>query len=136
MQKYEARRLGIVELLEAPSQQDPVAKRKWEMMDEVNEALGTEGQLSEESDREPAKHLSNHAYPLKVTQPFYQHELAGELMEDLDKSIDKLRADSGTRRVCHRIRIKSATRSTNSLKSGLAYRQFSMILISSRVSLR
>lgn len=89
------------------------------MMDEVNEALGTEAQSSEESDREPSKRLSSHAYPLKVSRPFYRHELAGELMEDLDKSIDKLRADSGTRRVRHRIRTRSAVKSANSLKSGL-----------------
>lgn len=119
MQKYEGCKIGIVELREAPSQQDPVTKRKWEMMEEVNEALGTEGQSSEESDREPGKRLSNHAYPLKVTRPFYRHELAGELMENLDKAIDQVHADSGTRRVRHRVRTRSTVRSTNLLQSGL-----------------
>ena len=119
MQKYEGRKRGIAELLEAPSQQDPVPKRKWEMMAEINEALGTEGQSSEESDREPDKRLPNHAFPLKVTRPCYRHELAGELMEDLDKSIDKLRANSGTRRLHHCVRKRTTDTSTNSLKSGL-----------------
>lgn len=87
-------------------------------MEEVNEALGAEGQSSEESDREePSRRLSNDAYPLKVSRPFYRHELAGELLEDLDKSIDKLRTDSG--RVRHRIRTRSPVRSTKSLKKGL-----------------
>lgn len=119
MQKYDGRKIAIVELRESHHQQNPVAQRKWEMIEEVNEALGTEGQSSEESDREPSKRLSNHAYPLKVSRPFYRHDLAGELLEDLDKSIDKLRAESGTRRVHHRIRTRSPLKSTNSVKSGL-----------------
>lgn len=122
-QKYTGRQAAIAQLLEdaqgtTSQAQDPIALRKWEMIEEVNEALGIEGQSSEESDTNPDTRLPNHHYALKVTRPAYRHSMVGELMNDVDKSIDKLR-NTDTRRLRHRVRMRTIDKSTNSVKKGL-----------------
>lgn len=88
------------------------------MIEEVNKALGIEGQSSEESDTNPDTHLPNHHHPPKVTRPVYRHSMVGELMNDVDKSIDKLR-NTNTRHLCHHVRMRTIDKSTNSVKTGL-----------------
>lgn len=94
------------------------------MMDEINDALHHEGQSSEESDYECARPLRQ-ALPLKVKKPHFRRRVVGELMEDLDVAIDKLR-ESTTRaagkrytpRVA-RIRVRSEVKSERTVKYGL-----------------
>ncbi|KAJ3735319.1 hypothetical protein DFJ43DRAFT_992000, partial [Lentinula guzmanii] len=116
--KYKTRKRGIAELLNATSE-DRVAHRKWRMVQEINDALGNEGQSSEESDREPSRRLPNHAFPLRVTRPHYRHPIAGELLNDLDNSVDKLRETSDHRHVQHRLRRRTTDLSMNSVNKGL-----------------
>lgn len=101
-----------------------IAKRKWAMVAEINAALYHEGQLSEESDYD-CNWPPRQAVPLKVTKPHFRRRVVGELMEDVDVAIDKLR-ESTTRaagkrytpRVA-RIRVRSEVKSERTVKHGL-----------------
>jgi hypothetical protein len=68
---------------------------------------------------EPSKRLPNNAFPLRVTRTRYRHPIAGELLDDLDESVDKLRENSDDRRVQHRLRTRTTDLSLNSVKRGL-----------------
>lgn len=88
------------------------------MIADINKALGNEGQSSEESDNDSGR-LPNHSYALKITKPHYRHGAIGELMDDLDSSIDKLRSNTRSRHIHHRIRKRTTDRSERTVKIGL-----------------
>jgi hypothetical protein len=93
-------------------------------MSAINHALHHEGQSSEDTDYE-CNCLPHQSPPLKVTQPHYRRRIIGEMMEDLDTAIDKLRKDtaraSGKRYVPRRarVRIRTQVKSERTVKHGL-----------------
>ena len=109
--------------LNDPSQ-TVIVKRKWAMMADINHALHHEGQSSEESDYDYDR-LPRQAAPLKVKKPYFRRCVVGELMEDVDVAIDKLREStaraSGKRYTPRlaRVRIRSEVKSEHTIKHGL-----------------
>ncbi|KAE9390039.1 hypothetical protein BT96DRAFT_946429 [Gymnopus androsaceus JB14] len=79
---------GVKELLEDRSQ-TALARKKWEMISQLLQALAIEGQSSKDTDSE------NNPYPTQPTAllikvPHFRHHIIGELVENLDRAIEQL----------------------------------------------
>lgn len=108
LQKLEHRTAGVKELLEDRSQ-TALARKKWEMILQLLQALAIEGQSSEDTDSENNLHPTQPA-ALLIKVPHFRRRIIGELMEDLDRAVEQLRISqrrqSGIRAVPRPSRIR------------------------------